>query len=915
MGFVSDDFKLERLLNEMLQSLGERNAETTNREELVRRLQERMKGKRCLLVLDDIWNENREKWDCMRKCLLEIGASQGSKILATTRSHVVASVMQTSSSHELGFLSDDHSCILFEKIAFANGGARKTPKLEDIGRRILKRCGGVPLAIKAISGLLYSMKDELEWSMIEKSEIWSTADGVFSALKLSYEHLPSLSLKQCFASCFIFPKDTRMEKEELIQIWMAQGLINHSKGGGHLQMEDIGSNYFNILMRSSLLQDPKRDEYNNIVSCKMHDLVHDFSLKMSNNYLFDTEDGLVINNDAEVLHLNLILHEGKMLKNVERIPPKLRTLYLEVENYAVLEDLLKRFKYLYVLKVVRYDVTHLPNAVGEMKHLRHLDISQTNIATLPDYITKLYNLTTLRVTYDLKNIPKGFVNLINFKDFSCPAKYFQNKHIFCLPGIGQLSNLQRWPLFAVSQDKGCQIEELGWLHNLKGEIRICRLENVSSYESATKANLFGKSSIQSLELAWDHKTEEDGEDNIDVMEGLQPHSNLKGLTIVGFKGSKFPSWMVDLRNLVKIELKLLACEQVPSLGHLPCLQILWMSGLGNVKRIGSEFYGREILDSARNSSSCSSEGAPITLFPALRSLALLFMDSLVEWSHDGMMISSDSSKVFPNLRDLYLHNLPKLAILPDMCSLTSLHQLKIQSCKSLSRSRNLNSLTSLKSLLITDCPNLDETLNMDNPQSINVLHLSGCDKLIPSLCSLDNFTSLKYLIIESYAEFWPKDLHHPPNLWKLVLGGLYDKDRHDFDFFPWPFSSTNVATTRKDGQQHFMPLGDLKLIGWPKIKSLPEQIQHLSALTSLYILQFDGLKALPEWLGNFRNLEYLRVESCSNLEQLHSVEAMQRLTNLRRLDINYCPRLAARCTRGSGAEWPKIAYIPHLFIM
>ncbi|KAL3509233.1 hypothetical protein ACH5RR_028634 [Cinchona calisaya] len=422
---VSDDFKVERVLYEMLQSRGGTNVEMTNREALVVRLQERMKRKRCLLLLDDIWNESREKWDCLRKCLLEIGASQGSKILVTTRSHVVASVMQTSSSHELGVLSNDHSWMLFEKLAFADGVARKTPELEDIGRRILKRCGGVPLAIKAIGGILYSMKDKSEWSMIEKSEIWSNADGVFFALKLSYEHLPSLSVKQCFATCSIFPKDTRMIKEELIQIWMAQGLINHPKGGDHLQMEDIGSNYFNILLRSSLLQDPEKDIYDNIISCKMHDLVHDFSLEVSNNYLFDTENGSVIKNDTEVVHLNLILREGKML-NVEGIPPKLRTLYLEVEDYAVLEDLLKRFKYLCVLKLVCYNAIHLPNAVGDMKQLRHLDISETKITTLPDSITKLYNLMTLRVNRHLENIPKGFVNLVNFKHFCCWTKYFEN---------------------------------------------------------------------------------------------------------------------------------------------------------------------------------------------------------------------------------------------------------------------------------------------------------------------------------------------------------------------------------------------------------------------------------------------------------------------------------------------------------
>ncbi|XP_027172182.1 putative disease resistance protein RGA3 [Coffea eugenioides] len=214
---VSDDFKVKRLLNEMLQSLEGKSADTTNTEALVRKLQENLKGKSYLLVLDDVWNENREKWDGMRRRLLAIGGAPGSKILATTRSDEVASAMQTSGLHHLDILSDDHSWMLLEKLAFADGGARKTQDLVDIGRRILNKCGGVPLAIKVIGGLLYSKKDASEWLKLEKSEIWNestnTEGGVISVLKLSYENLPSLSVKQCFASCSIFPKDADMKKK------------------------------------------------------------------------------------------------------------------------------------------------------------------------------------------------------------------------------------------------------------------------------------------------------------------------------------------------------------------------------------------------------------------------------------------------------------------------------------------------------------------------------------------------------------------------------------------------------------------------------------------------------------------------------------------------------------------------------
>ncbi|CDP14811.1 unnamed protein product [Coffea canephora] len=859
---VSDDFKVERLLNEMLQSLGEKNAETTNKEALVRKLQENLKGKSCLLVLDDIWNDDREKWDRMRICLLAIGGAPGSKILATTRSDEVASAMQTSGVHHLDILLDDHSWMLFEKLAFADGGARKTRDLVDIGRRILKKCGGVPLAIKVIGGLLYSKKDASEWLTIEKSEIWNEstniANGVISILKLSYENLPSWSVKQCFASCSIFPKDTDMKKESLIQIWMAQGLINDAKGGGHLQMEDIGSDYFNILLRSSLLQ--AAPKYG-IEYYRMHDLVHDLSLQVSNNCFLNTEDGMEVSHDDEVMHLTIInLSRGKVLKKIERIPPNLQTLYYLWGGGIMLKDILKRSRYLSVLKVDCYDVTHLPNAVGNMKHLRHLDISETGITALPDSITKLYNLMTLKIRY-LEEIPKKFSNLINLRHIEF-SKVLRGRSQCLFPGIGQLANLRTLPHFVVSQAKGCQLEELEHLRNLGGELEIFGLENVSSFESAAKAKLSEKSSIQSLEFSWNGTKEDCDDNNINgVMEGLQPHPDLKSLAIRGFEGSRYPSWMVAkdhltvLRNLVHLTLGGLGkCEQVPPLGDLPCLESLKMISLHNVKRIGAEFY----------------DGKPVTLFPKLSRFVLWGMGSLEEWS-DAMS--------FPNLRDLDISGLPKLAVLPDMENLTSLKELRIWRCGSLACIRNLNSLTSLECL---------------------VLSISGCDKLNPSLNNnLEKFTSLEWLrVVSDDPGSWPSMvLHHLANLRELELGGF--SDILDLDHFPWPHSITNLVS-----------LETLRLRGWPKITSLPDQIQHLSTLTSLEIEEFEGLEVLPEWMGSLRNLRELVIRDCSNLRQLPSAEAIRHLTNLNKLYIDTCPLLAERCTKGSGAEWPKIAHIP-----
>ena len=94
-------------------------------------------------------------------------------------------------------------------------------------------------------------------------------------------------------------------------------------------------------------------------------------------------------------------------------------------------------------------------------------------------------------------------------------------------------------------------------------------------------------------------------------------------------------------------------------------------------------------------------------------------------------------------------------------------------------------------------------------------------------------------------------------------------------------------------------------------RSLPDEIQHFTALKHLYIGEFDELEALPEWLGNLSSLQRLDIRGCKNLLYLPTTQAMQ---NLIMLLIKDCPKLEERCTKGSGAEWSKVSHIPRLWI-
>ncbi|CAK9310287.1 unnamed protein product [Citrullus colocynthis] len=202
-----------------------------------------IQGKKYLLVLDDIWNESEQKWFELKNLLM--GGARGSKIMITKRDSTLAvEISNMTSLITLKGLSESNSWSLFKKVAFVDGIEPANPKLIQLGKEILVKCGGVPLVIRHIGRLLYIQKSEEEWISFKNNQLLEVIrqdQDMMSTLKLSYNHLPS-NLKQCFAYSCLLLKYRLIHKDELIQQWLAQGFVQSLNGSK--SMEDIGNKYF-----------------------------------------------------------------------------------------------------------------------------------------------------------------------------------------------------------------------------------------------------------------------------------------------------------------------------------------------------------------------------------------------------------------------------------------------------------------------------------------------------------------------------------------------------------------------------------------------------------------------------------------------------------------------------------------------
>ncbi|TQE00998.1 hypothetical protein C1H46_013538 [Malus baccata] len=922
---VSDEFDVVKITQTIYASVTSRTCDTTDLNQLQVKLKDALAGKKFLFVLDDVWNENYNIWDSLRRPF-EFGA-HGSKIIVTARNGGVASTMGTLQTHYLEHLLEEDCWSLFAKHAFKDASVIVDPNLEVIGRQIVSKCKGLPLAAKSLGGLLRFEPNVEEWENVLKSDIWELSDAkieILPALWLSYRYL-SPELKRCFAYCSIFPKDYEFDKSELILLWMAEDLLQPEK---KTRMEDVGRKYFDDLISRSFFQ------YLSSNDCFiMHDLMHDLATYVSGEFCIRLEDHDVSKGrhfsymeslDADLNRFDAI-YEAKYLRT-----------FILGDLYSlptVRLDRLLMLQCLRVLKLRGFDIEELPDSISNLKHLRYLDLCKTAIQKLPDTACSLYNLQTLLLSNGyLTELPTNLSRLVNLRHLD-----FRGTRVKKMPlHMGKLKDLRILRgKFVLDRKDGGRIDELEGFQHLRGNFHISGLQNVTRAEDALEAKLRDKK-LSEICLKWEGDTI-DSQNDSRVLANLQPNTKLKVLAIKGYGGTKFPGWLGDesFSNLVTI--RLVDCEycfSLPALGQLPSLKRLEIYGLNGVESVGSEFYGG--------------------IKPAFRSLEFLSFHSMQEWQewcfHGG---EEEVGGHFPNLCELsldYCHKLTgkiPLDYFPRLERL-SLHSVNVES---LACSQECNKfrieLPSLLKLEISDCPNLvcfvgggvllapnlkeismfsykvlwsvPEDMQISLP-SLQSLHIGGCEEF-KSFPEESKFPSLDYLTIKQCPEFvgfpydgglqapnlktmeikecykfrsLPEEMHASlPSLQSLSIQGC-----REFKSFPEEskFPSLVVLKIKECPEFVGFPHGgglqapnlkEMKIRECNKFRSLPEEMHaSLPSLQSLFVKWCKEFKSFPEE-SIFPSLDYLKIKECPEFVGFPYDGGLQ-APNLKEVEIREC---------------------------
>ncbi|KAJ6361204.1 hypothetical protein OIU78_001778 [Salix suchowensis] len=540
---------------------------------------------------------------------------------------------------------------------------------------------------------------------------------------------------------------------------------------------------------------------------------------------------------------------------------RLRTLVLlqgtgEMDKGAW-ESICRDFRRLRVLVLSHFRIKEVPPLIEKLKHLKYLDLSYNEMEALPNSVTNLVNLQVLKLNgcRYLKELPRGINKLINLRhlDVGCSLYHDLCDSLEYMPrGIGKLTSLQTLSCFVVAKNRGPKskmvggLDELSRLSELRGSLEIIvkgyeRDCCISEFEGA---KLKDKQYLKSLTIKWGDIDMDSDIDLYDrMLQSLQPNSSLQELKVIGYRGMRFPSWLSNLSNLVRIGLD--GCtrlKHIPPLHGIPNLEELWITYMESLEYIDSEGVGGKEVSK---------------FFPSLKKLEIWICPRLKGWwkkSRGEMKDDSDESSVekelimlcFPRLSSLTIYKCPNLISMPLFPTLDE----------------DLD-------LYRTGSMPLQQTMKMKPPvysssssPSSFIRPLSNLKKL--SISSSDDMEYLPEVGLQNLSSLQQLDIRYCSRLKSLPLHGQGMPSLQQLSIYECP-RLTSLSESKSQGMIPYLPsLQELRINGcseelsrgwgreseevWPNIKHISNII-----IDGYYIQKEGRLQASMESMSSLED--------------------------------------------------------------
>ncbi|KAK4414165.1 putative late blight resistance proteinR1A-10 [Sesamum alatum] len=624
---VSQDYHLREVLHALLDSLDswtEKIEDLNDKmdEELAEYVYKNLKGRTYLIVMDDIWST--KVWNDLTRFFPD--DNNGSRVMITTRLLDVAVYASSGPIHHMRFLDEEWSWNLLRNKVFEQQSC--PPELERIGRVIANSCGGLPLAIVVVAGILAKVGwTQCHWEKIAEniSIAVTTNDEHFSKiLTLSYEHLPS-HLKACFLYIGGFPEDYNIPVTKLTQLWVAEGFL---KPNGPKSLEELAEEYLEDLVKRNLVLNITRRSNGQIRFCKLHDLLRDLCIRKAQ----EEEFLHVINPCARGIQnqRRLSIHSQISSKFMDKWAcdsPIHSILYFPW--YIASLSFLRGYRLLRILDVLRVPLTSFPPEITQLLHLRFLALTYSKLRKsllLPPSISRLQNLQTLIILAEAYVIPGARPLVLPFQLWEMP----QLRHLILVDSIlrmplssrtsGQvLENLQTLSRLGNIKFTSNTIEMIPYLKKLKvfysaasqgrwakyrlnNLVSLCQLETLSvmfmptsTYEgdpfpaSFALPPMLKKLTLSSCELPWQDMAVIRSLPNLEVLklryrafigeEWDCSDGEFPRLKFLLMYGLNFRSWQVESTHFPSLECLIIRrcsnLQEIPcEIGDIPTLQLI-----------------------------------------------------------------------------------------------------------------------------------------------------------------------------------------------------------------------------------------------------------------------------------------------------------------------------------------------------